>query len=97
MISKYVIREGRRYLKEGSLLSVELKRCLFDCATEMRLNAVAYKVPFPAFLALDLKNQRVYWQSNDPILPEGEELIWWRFKEKPSMLQANKIYNSLVA
>ena len=97
MISKYVIREGRRYLKEGSLLSVELKRCLFDCATEMRLNAVAYKVPFPAFLVLDLKNQRVYWQSNDPILPEGVELIWWRLEEKPTMLQANKIYNSLVA
>ena len=96
-MSKYAIRDGRRYIKEGSLLSIELKRCLFDCSTEMRMNATTYKVPFPAFLVLDLKNQRVYWQGNDPILPDGEELVWWRFEEKPTMLQANKIYNSLVA
>lgn len=96
-MSKYVIRDGRRYIKEGSLLSVELKRCLFDCSTEMRMNATTYKVPFPAFLVMDLRNQRAYWQSNDPILPEGEELVWWLFQDKPTMLQANKMYNSLVA
>ena len=96
-MTRYVIRDGRRYIKEGSLLSVELKRCLFDCSTEMHMNASTYKVPFPAFLVLDLKNKRAYWQSNDPILPDGEELIWWRFEEKPTMFQASKIYNSLVA
>ena len=96
-MSKYVIRDGRRYIREGSCISVELKRCLFDASTEMRLNATTYHVPFPAYLVLDLKNQRAYWQTNDPILPDGEELIWLRFEEKPTMFQANKIYNSLVA
>jgi len=96
-MSRYVIRDGRRYLKEGTLLSVELKRCLFDASTEMRLDASSYKVPFPAYLVVDLKNQRAYWQSNDPILPEGEELVWWLFETKPTMFEASKIYNSLVS
>jgi len=59
-MTRYAIRDGRRYIKEGGLLSVELKRCLFDCATEMRMNAVAYKVPFPAFLVLEFVKQTLY-------------------------------------
>ena len=96
-MSKYVIRDGRRYIKEGSLLSVELKRCLFDCSTEMRMNATTYKVPFPAYLVLDLKNQRAYWQRLEPVTPKGEELLWWYFKNSPTMEQANRFYNALVA
>ena len=96
-MNRYAIRNGRRYLKEGTALSVDLRHCLFGAVQEPLMERLMHSSLFPAWLVLDIKNNTAYWQRVEPGMTKNEELFWWHFETSPTMLQANKIYNSLVA